>query len=920
MATQPRKTTASLPISTAGQTPCYWADPVHTAAGTLNADPVSGLTPAEAAERLARDGRNEIRALPGPNGWLLFLGQFKSLVIWVLIGAAVVSAALGELADGIAILAIVLLNAGIGFAQEYHAEQSLTALRRLSAPLAHVIRGAVAQIIPAAEVVVGDLLVLEAGDLVSADARLLHADSLRINEAPLTGESAPVSKDAAYLAVPETPLADRRNMVYLGTTVSGGQGRALVVATGMETEVGRIATLLDEAGDGQTPLQQRLDQVGQFLLAASFVIVALVFVLGVGRGEPAGRMLLTAISLAIAAVPEGLPATVTIALALGVSRMVRRHALIRRLPAVETLGCAEVICSDKTGTLTVGAMTVREVWTGSRAFQVTGEGYDLTGSVLADGEPVSLDDPALRLLLTAAAACTEAELQSNASGSRVIGDPTEGALLVAAAKVGIDRAELEANYPRVHACPFDSQRKRMTIVRRAEVGLRVFTKGAPDVLVTRCTRIAGADGSIRSLTSQEHAAILEVNRVYASRALRVLAVAVRDVAEGEALPAADDALEADLTFVGLVAMQDPPRAEAREAVQRCHGAGIRVVMITGDHPDTAAAVAAELGILREADRVASGMDIQQLTETELKAQVTTISVFARVTAEDKLRIVRALKSRGLTVAMTGDGVNDAPAIREASIGVAMGISGTEVTKQASDMVITDDNFASIVAAVEEGRGVYDNIKKSLQYLLAGNTAEILVMLVAVLVGWPVPLLPLQLLWINLATDGLPALALASDPVSPNVLSQSPRSREEQLADGKFLRNVLATGTLTAAVALTAYLWGLHVQADLTAARSYAFTVLVFAELLRSFGARSLDRPLWRPGHPRNWRLTAVVITSLGLQLLIIYVPALQKLFGIAPIRLEICASLLMVGALPLLLLEAHKELVVRAAARAAQKA
>jgi len=893
-------------VPAAAQPAPFWAEPPDRVAAALGSDAIRGLSPDEAVSRLARGGRNELRQAAGPNRWAIFLGQFKSLVIWVLIGAAVVSVALGEVVDGIAILAIVLLNAGIGFAQEFHAEQSLAALRQLSAPLARVIRGGAAQVVPAAEVVPGDLLALEAGDLVAADARLVTADSLRAGEAPLTGESEPVRKDATFAGTSETPLADRRCMVYLGTSITSGQGRAVVVATGMGTEVGRIASLLDQADDGQTPLQRRLDHVGRFLLTASFAIVFLVFVLGVLRGEAPGRMLLTAISLAIAAVPEGLPAVVTIALALGVSRMVRRRALIRRLPAVETLGCAEVICTDKTGTLTVGTMTVRHLRIGDREYQVTGEGYELSGAVLDGGVPAAMDDTALRLFLTAAAGCSEAEVQSSPAGVRVIGDPTEGALLVAAAKVGLSRTKLEFAYPRVRVCPFDSQRKRMTIVRRVVGGLRGLTKGAPDMLLPLCTRMMDADGSIRPLGQEERAAIQEANAAYAGRALRVLAVAHRNLSEGEAA-SPDEELEADLTFLGLAAMHDPPRAEARDAVLRCQRAGIRVVMITGDHPATARAVAADLGILKEADQVASGVELQRMTDTELADRVSGISVFARVTAEDKLRIVRALKSRGLTVAMTGDGVNDAPAIREAAIGVAMGLSGTEVTKQAADMVITDDSFASIVAAVEEGRGIYDNIKKCLQYLLAGNTAEILVMLVAVLAGWPVPLLPLQLLWINLATDGLPALSLASDPVSPDVLARRPRKQDERLADGGFLRSVMATGCLTATVSLAAYYWGLRVESDLPAARNYAFTVLVFAELLRSFGAQSPDRPLWRLDRPWNRGLAVVVVLSVFVQLLIHHVPLLQHLFGISPVPPVTCIALLAVGAIPLALLEVYKE-------------
>jgi len=894
------------PVATADRVP-PWVQPIGDLAVELDTRPDSGLSTEEAAQRLAADGRNELRTAPGPSPLLLFLAQFKNLVIWVLIGAAVLSALLGEGADAIAIAAIVFLNACIGFYQEYRAEQAVAALRKMAAPLARVVRDGRATVIPAAEVVRGDVLLLEAGDLVAADARLIEAASLRANEAPLTGESQPVEKDSAPLSAAETALADRRNMVYLGTSVVGGQGRALVAATGMQTEVGRIASLLEDAGDGETPLQRRLDRVGRSLLAASLAIVALVFLLGLMRGEPPGRMLLAAVSLAVAAVPEGLPAVVTVALALGVGRMARRNALVRRLPAVETLGCTQVICSDKTGTLTVGQMTVTALWVAGRELEVTGQGYSPEGDLLEGGRSVLAGEvAAVRTVLTLAAGCNEAELDNREGRAGIVGDPTEAALLVAAAKIGIHRAAMETESPRLRVLPFDSERKRMTLVRRTVDGPRAFVKGAPDLLLSRCSHCLAPDGSVIALTEAARAQILEANDTLAGRALRVLAVAFRDLSEADCAHLDDEPLEGDLVFAGLLAMYDPPRAEAAEAVKRCQQAGIRVVMITGDHPATAAAVAQELGLLRPGQEVVSGLQVQQMSDEELEQRVERIAVYARVTAEDKLRVVRALKARGAVVAMTGDGVNDAPAIKEASIGVAMGITGTEVTKEASDMVVTDDNFSSIVAAVEEGRGIYDNIKKCLQYLLAGNTAEILLMLAAVLVGWPLPLLPLQLLWINLVTDGLPALALATDPVDPGVLSRPPRRPDEQFADRAFLRLVFLTGALTAGVALLAFYYGLVVERNLVAARNYAFSALVFAELFRSFGVRSPDRPLWRRRGPGNLRLTLVVIVSVLLQIFIHHVPALQRLFGIEPISAAACAGLLALGTIPLLVLELRK--------------
>ena len=913
--TTPSDLATGSPATADGPPP--WVRPIEELALEQEIQLTQGLSSEQAAKRLAADGPNEIRSVSGPNPLILFLGQFKNFVVWVLIGAAGLAAVLGESADAIAIGAIVFLNAGIGFFQEYRAERAVAALRKLAAPLACVLRDGRSSVIPAATVVRGDVLVLTAGDLVAADARLFEAASVRSDEASLTGESQAVGKHPNPLSAAQTALGDRLNMVYLGTSIVGGQGRALVVSTGMNTEVGRIASLLDEAKDGQTPLQRRLDRVGRSLLFASLGIVALVFALGLWRGEPAGAMLLTAVSLAVAAVPEGLPAVVTVALSLGVGRMVRRHALVRRLPAVETLGSAQVICSDKTGTLTMGEMTVRVLWLTGRELEVTGRGYSPEGDLLEAGKALpETVDGALKTVLTLAVGCNQAELDERDGKSGIAGDPTEAALLVVAAKAGILRAEVEEAHPRLRVLPFDSERKRMTIVRKTADGPRAFVKGAPDLLLTRCVHLLSADGSTTAMTDEKRSEIEKANGDLAGRALRVLGVAYRNLAEAEWEPLGEEELERDLVFAGLLAMHDPPRPEALEAVKLCQRAGIRVVMITGDHPATAAAVATELGILSPGDEVVSGLQIQELKDDELSQRVEHIAVYARVTAEDKLRVVRAFKSQGSVVAMTGDGVNDAPAIKEASIGIAMGIAGTEVTKEASDMVVTDDNFASIVAAVEEGRGIYDNIKKCLQYLLAGNTAEILVMLIAVLIGWPMPLIPIQLLWINLVTDGLPALALATDPVDPDVLSRPPRPSKEEFADRGFVLLVGASGLLTASVSLLAFWYGLVIEKNLPAARNYAFSALVFSELFRSFGVRSPIRPFWHRQGPGNIRLTLVVAASVLIQLVIHHFPPLQRVFGVAPISLIECAALLALGTAPFFILEIWKGLVEKRATAA----
>lgn len=882
--------------------PTFVRRPWHSAelaklAEELGTDPVTGLALEEAKQRLQRDGKNELRQGPRLSALSILLGQFNSLVIWVLIGAAAISLYLGEQTDGLAIIAIVVLNAFIGFIQEFRAEKAAAALARLAAPKARVMRGGHGVECAAADVVVGDVLRLEAGDLVAADARLMEASALRANEASLTGESQPVDKSMGLLPL-TTSLADRRNMVFLGTSVANGSAKALVVATGMQTELGHIAQLLATAASGATPLQQRLDQTARYLLWACLGIVTLVFLLGLLRGVPPFELFLSAISLAVAAIPEGLPAVVTVSLALGVQRMSRRNALVRRLQSVETLGCAQVICTDKTGTLTVGEMTVRQVLAGRSLYRVTGEGYDAQGEFIAEQRTQPSDHLQLNALLFAAAACNEAEIVNQG----IVGDPTEGALLVAAAKDGIHRHTIEMTDPRLVVFPFDSERKRMTVVRRQPHTVCAFSKGAPEVILARCAYIHH-NGSVRPLTELDRNFITQSAAVMAQEALRVLAVAKRSLHDGNGTA---DEVEEEMIFLGLFGLQDPPRAEAKSAVARCRSAGIKTVMITGDHPDTAAAIARELGILTEDDKVITGRKLVQLSDADLAALVPSTAVYARVTAEDKLRIVRAWKAGNQVVAMTGDGVNDAPALKEASIGIAMGKSGTEVTKEAADLIITDDNFSSIVAAVEEGRGIYDNISKTLAYLLAGNAAELTVMLTAAMVGWPLPLLPLQLLWINLVTDGLPALALAIDPISPDVLKRPPRSAQAQLLDAEFIRLTALTGLLTALTALAAFAYEFYLGAGVEPARDATFTALVIAELLRAFGARSNSKTLFELGLLSNLGLFLIVAASFSLQLLIHHVAALRALFSIEPLTWEQCVAWMGLGLIPLTILELRK--------------
>jgi len=785
-----------------------------------------GLAADEAARLLVEHGPNEIERERHVSAWLILARQFNSPVIWLLVGACAVSSALGEVADALAIAAIVALNGLVGFFQEHRAERAIVALRSMTAPRARVLRDGRSVVVSAAGIVPGDALLLEAGDIVAADACLLEAHVLSTNEAALTGESVPAEKSIDP-SPPGAPLAERRDSVFMGTSVATGTAVAEVVATGMKTELGKIAHLLATAQETVTPLQHRLAGVSRVLLYICLAIVALVATAGLLRGWSALDVLLSSVSLAVAAVPEGLPAIVTIALAVGVQRMASRHVLIRRLPAVETLGCASVICTDKTGTLTTGVMAVRELW---------GRDHER--------------------LLFAAAACCDAELNDDERSG--VGDPTELAILTAAAERGIRRRDIERAHPRVAVVPFAADRKRMSIAR-ADGSL--YVKGAVEVVLPLC--VDGVQGAA------------ETNVQLAARGLRVLAVAV-----GRGLE------EHDLDLLGLVGIADPPRSEAIEAVAAARSAGITTVMITGDHPLTARVIARELGILR-ADDIPGDI------------------VHARATPEDKISIVRRWKERGAVVAMTGDGVNDAPALREAHIGIAMGRTGTEVTREASDMILTDDNFASIIAAVKEGRGIFDNIRKTLVYLLAGNTGELAVMLVAALAGLPLPLLPLHLLWINIVTDGLPALALVMDPADEDVLKRPPRDPDEPMLGRSQWNHIVVTGLLQAAATLAVFAWVLNSR-SLTEARNLAFTVLVFGELFRAFAARSTTLTFWEVGAFTNLRLVGVVVISVLVQLGLHHIPATQVFFEIDRLSWTDGALTVLVGLCPVTVIEVQK--------------
>nr|WP_238552804.1 cation-translocating P-type ATPase [Legionella oakridgensis] len=863
-----------------------------------------GLTEATAQRRLEEVGPNLLGKQKKSSALIIFFQQFESVVIWVLLGAVIVSFLLDEKADAIAIFAIVILNAIIGFALEYRADRAMLALQQMAAPKATVLRDGHAKMIAASDIVPGDIILFESGDLIAADARLFELSALKVNEAPLTGESIPVAKHLDVCTT-ETPLADRKNMVFMGTSIVDGIGRALVVATGVQTEMGHIAEMLSEASHGETPLQQKLNQVGSRLLWLCFFIIIAIFGLGLLRNIPIFKLFMSSVSLAVAAIPEGLPAVVTVALALGVQRMVRRAVLVRRLSAVETLGCLQVICTDKTGTLTVGEMTARKLVTAGDVYSIRGEGYTLSGGFALQGQEMMVsEDKLLQAALHAMVACNNAEFSQQEEQVATVGDPTEVALLVAAAKGGIWRAKLQTSLPRIKELPFSSERRRMTVVCQQDNELVAYVKGAPEIVLERCTHILTKTG-IKKLTPNDRARMKQSCELMASEALRLLAFAERQL-DSLGLEKTEEEIENNLVFLGLIGLQDPPHASAKESVSRCKKAGIKPVMITGDHPDMARAIAQELGILEAGDRLLTGNELENMLDEEFNHCVKDIAVYARVTAEHKLKIVRAWKKQNKVVAMTGDGVNDAPALKEAAVGIAMGKTGTAVTKEAADIIVMDNNFTSIVAGIEEGRTIYDNIAKTLSYLLAGNSGELLVVFVALLIGWPLPLLPIQLLWINLVTDGLPAIALATDPSEPGILNHPPRATQKSLMDVVFFKRVTFIGCLTALVTLGVFAYEYLIDGDLIQAQDAAFSVLVTAELLRAFGARSDTKSIWQVGFFSNLRLFFIVSISFSLQVLIHHIPMLRELFGIESVSSIQCLSWILLGMLPLLVIEAQK--------------
>ncbi len=827
-----------------------------------------GISAAEAAGRLEVYGPNRIQVEHRASPWKLLFEQFKNALIITLLIATALSAFLGHGIEAVAIAVIVVFAVLLGFVQEFKAERAIEALREMAAPLAKVKRDGEELVINASELVPGDVVMLAAGDRVPADARLLQAMNLRSDEASLTGESLPSEKEVDVLLPENAGPGDRKNMVFAGTAISYGRALAVVVATGMQTEFGRIATMLQSVETEKTPLQKNLDKVGSALARAAFVIVLVIVAFGVFRGQSFIEMLIFGIALAVAVVPEALPAVVTISLALGVQRMVKRHALMRRLPVVETLGSTTVICSDKTGTLTRDEMTVRVLYTSGVLVEVSGSGYVPEGSFTVQGGgtlPESMQELLLSGLL-----CNDARIVKNGeAGWKIAGDPTEGALLVVARKAGLDELELQHEYERLDELPFSSETKRMITLHRSGQVKRAVIKGAPEVLLAGCDYVRLGSG-VQLLDDAMRAMLLAEADALGKRALRVLALAVKEVPE---IRGADEGM----TFLGFVGMIDPPRAEAADAVRHCLEAGIRPVMITGDHPLTAEAIARELGILRDG-RVVTGVMLQGMSEEELCHSVGSISVFARVAPEHKLRIVEALQKNGEVVAMTGDGVNDAPALKKADIGISMGITGTDVSKEASAMMLTDDNFASIVAAVEEGRGIYDNIKKYLTYLLSSNIGELGLMAGATLMGIPLPLSAVQILYVNLATDGLPALALAVDPAESDIMRRRPNDPKKGIFTRPILTLMLTGGIWSTIVNLSLFQFALASGRSLQEAMTMTFVSLVLIQFFKAYNFRSERASILQRPFANKW-LNLAIVWELVMLTAIITIPVFRTPFG-----------------------------------------
>lgn len=862
----------------------WWLQSEQEVTHNLNTDSHQGLSRSEAQKRLQEFGPNQLIEQQKVSFLHLFFDQFSSFIVWILIAAAIIAGALKEWIDALAIITIVILNALLGFFQEYKAEKSLAALRKMVTRSSKVIRDGKLQTLPSKKIVPGDLVLIEAGDHIPADGRFIKSFGLSTQEAALTGESIPIHKIAESLEEQDLSVGDKKNMGFLGTVAVSGKGYMIVTETGIQTELGKIALLLQQGNEEQTPLQKRLHELGLRLVWICLGIVSLVFAFGFLKGTPLIENFLISISLAVAAIPEGLPTIVTIALSIGVHKMARRNALVRRLPSVETLGCTTVICTDKTGTLTQNEMTVRSIWINNTYIDVTGIGYSPEGNFEINHLTIIPKNiPGLLMALKIGILCNSAELHQthdHLKNWNITGDPTEGALLAVAGKANLFKQDLETEHPLLSEIPFDSERKRMSMVRQTTEGPVLFIKGAADIMLTHSQSIL-LNGKIEPLTTERKKHIVDANAYLASQALRVLAVGYRPLSQDAKI---DHTLEDKVILVGLIAMMDPPRPEVKKAIEICENAGITTVMITGDHKETAIAVAKELNLLKSDSIILTGAELEQIDDNRLKKCLRKVAIYARASATHKLRIVRAWKSLGEVVAMTGDGVNDAPALKEANIGIAMGITGTDVTKEASDMVITDDNFASIVNAVEEGRGIYDNITKFVCYLASSNIAEIIVVFMGMLVGFTdfagnpfVPLSAVQILWINLASDGLPAIALGVDPIDQKSMKRSPRKPSDSIISRKKALHLLLISFVIALGTLAACYFGMNKSGEL--AQTMAFTTLVVLELV----AVQIIRSPYNLSIFSNPFILVAVALSFLMQMFIVYTPFLQSVFKTVPL-------------------------------------
>ena len=836
-----------------------------------------GLTGTLAKERFHKNGPNELKKAKRKSPFIIFLEQFKSILVILLIAAVAISALVGEMVDAVVIAVIVVVNSILGFVQEYRAEKAIEALKKLSAPKATVLRDGKIHKIPAKELVIGDIILIEEGARIPADARLIESFSLQVDESALTGESTPVNK-LLDLVGEKSGVSDRKNIVFMNTNVTRGRAQAIVIATAMDTEIGKVATMIQSVEEKDTPLQEKLASVGKTIGIAVIVIAAVIFGLGMFRGGEVLDMLITSIALAVAAVPEGLPAIVTITLALGLTRMSKAKSLIRKLPAVETLGATTVICSDKTGTLTKNEMTVQKIYVDGKVVQVDGTGYLPEGKFYHDKKRIDVfRDKVLTTALTIGTLCTTARLEKNRRWD-VYGDPTEGALIVSAYKAKIVKAELLKRYKHFDELPFDAVRKMMTVCYNAPSKKKIaYVKGAPEILLSKCTHILTGAG-VKKLTPKYRKEILAANKQLAGDALRVLGMAYRILPTKTAHLTIKNT-EKDLVFVGLQGKIDQPRDEVKPAIETCRKAGIRTIMITGDHEATATAIAEELGIL-DGKEVMTGAEMDKLNDTTFFKNLNKVSVYARVSPEHKVRILKAWQKKGAVVAMTGDGVNDAPALKNADIGIAMGISGTDVAQEASAMVLQDDNFATIVKAVEEGRGIYDNIKNFIRYLISSNVGEVLTIFAASLLGFGLPLIAVQLLWMNLLTDGVPALALGIDPPAKNIMNRPPRNPHESTIDKSMWSFIAVIGVMV--MVGTVGVFYKYLSTDLSYARTMAFSTIVMFQMWNVFNSRTqgsiFSRSLWN----NKWLLLAIA-SSVILQLAVVYIPFFNTTFGTTPL-------------------------------------